>query len=160
VNAAFNGKRGLVVVRAEIFGPSGSAVLRLAVDTGATATLINVGHIAAIGYDLSLVTSRVQVTTGSGVEFVPRIKVANLKALGETRSAFPVLSHTLHPAPQLTVSWGWIFSVGAASNWTFAAVASPWNKVGCGESACGGKAESRKQKSENGTTRGNLESEI
>ena len=98
MNAAFNGKRGLVVVRAEIFGPSGSAVLRLAVDTGATATLINVGHIAAIGYDPSLVTSRVQVTTGSGVEFVPRIKVANLKALGEARSAFPVLSHTLPPS--------------------------------------------------------------
>ncbi len=39
---AFNPDRGLVVVQAEVFGPSGSVVLRLALDTGATGTLINV----------------------------------------------------------------------------------------------------------------------
>ena len=94
----FDAQAGLVIVRAEALGPSGSMVLRLALDTGATSTLISVGPLAAIGYDPSLVADRVQVTTGSGVEFVPRIKVANLKALGETRSAFPVLSHTLPPS--------------------------------------------------------------
>ena len=94
----FNAQHGLIVVLAELFGPSGSAVLRLALDTGATATLINVGHLVAIGYDPSLVSDRVQVTTGSGVEFVPRIPVTLFKALGQQRALFPILSHTLPPS--------------------------------------------------------------
>ena len=38
----FEPNRGLIIVPAEIWGPSGSAVLRLAVGTGATGTLVNV----------------------------------------------------------------------------------------------------------------------
>jgi predicted nucleotidyltransferase len=34
--------------------------------------MINVGHLVAIGYDPSLASDRVQVTTGSGVEYVSR----------------------------------------------------------------------------------------
>ncbi len=37
----FNPAQGLVVVAAELTGPQGSAVLRPALDTGATSTLIN-----------------------------------------------------------------------------------------------------------------------
>ena len=94
----FNAQEGLVIISAELFGPSGSAVLRLALDTGATTTLVNVGHLVAVGYDPSLVTDRVQVTTGSGVEFVPKIQVNLLKALGQQRVSFPILSHTLPPS--------------------------------------------------------------
>jgi hypothetical protein len=79
----FNPRVGLVIVRAEVFGPTGSIVLRLALDTGATSTLISVGPLAAVGYDPSLAPGRVQVTTGSGVEFVPRIMVQRLRALGQ-----------------------------------------------------------------------------
>ena len=82
---------GLVIIFAELFGPSGSAVLRLALDTGATATLVNVGHLVAVGYDPSLGTERVQVTTGSGVEFAPRIRVSLFKTLGQERASFPIL---------------------------------------------------------------------
>lgn len=60
--------------------------------------MINVGHLIAIGYDPSMAPDRVQVTTGSGVEFVPRIQVSRLHALGRERAAFPVLSHTLPPS--------------------------------------------------------------
>ena len=41
---------GVVVVPAEVSGPSGNVVLRLAVDTGATQTMINVGSLAVLGY--------------------------------------------------------------------------------------------------------------
>lgn len=94
----FNPERGLVVVFAELFGPSGSAVLRLAIDTGATATLINVGHLVAVGYDPALARDRVQVTTGSGVEFTPKVPITSLKTLGRERAPFTVLSHTLPPS--------------------------------------------------------------
>lgn len=93
MSSVFNPQAGLVLVRGELFGPSGSIVLRLALDTGATSTMINVGPLATVGYDPSLVPGRVQVTTGSGIEFVPRLPISQLNALGRQRFAFPVLSH-------------------------------------------------------------------
>src|SRR3954470_21099181 len=94
----FDPKKGLVVVRAELWGPAGSAVLRLALDTGATGTVVNVGMLVAVGYDPALAPDRFQVTTGSGVEFVPRITLDKVVALGQERTAFPVLGHTLPPS--------------------------------------------------------------
>lgn len=87
-----------MVVRAELFGPDGSAVLRLARDTGATSTVVSVGMLVAIGYDPALVSDRVQVTTGSGIEFAPRVILDGVVALGQERSGFPVLGHTLPPS--------------------------------------------------------------
>lgn len=56
---SFNPQRILVVVQAELFGPSGSIVLRLALDTGATGTMINIAPLTTIGYDASLAPERV-----------------------------------------------------------------------------------------------------
>ena len=44
--------------------------------------MINAGHLVAIGYDPSLASDRVQVTTGSGVEYVLRLAVSRFKTLG------------------------------------------------------------------------------
>lgn len=51
----FDPNNGLVIVRAELWGPAGSAVLRFALDTGATSTMANVGMLVALGYDPALV---------------------------------------------------------------------------------------------------------
>jgi hypothetical protein len=102
VNSKFDPKDGLVIVQAELFGPSGKIVLRLALDTGATSTMINVAPLVAIGYDPSLVSDRVQVTTGSGVEFVPQLEISRLVALEQTRIAFSILSHTSRQAREST----------------------------------------------------------
>jgi hypothetical protein len=98
VSSPFDAREGLILVSAELAGPSGSALLQLALDTGATATMVNVGHLVAVGYDPAVTPERVEVTTGSGVEFIPRIQVTCLKALGHTRGPFSVLSHTLPPS--------------------------------------------------------------
>lgn len=95
---SFNPTQGLIIVRAELEGLTGSAVLRLALDTGATSTLVNVGMLVSIGYDPSLVPDRIQVTTGSGVEYIPRVAISKLTALGQERAGFPVLCHTLPPS--------------------------------------------------------------
>ena len=87
-----------MMVQAQMFGPLGAAFLRLALDTGATDTMINAAPLTAIGYDPALAPARVQVTTGSGVEYVPRLQIARLKALGQDRAQFWVLSHTLPPS--------------------------------------------------------------
>jgi predicted aspartyl protease len=94
----FNANRGLIIIHAELFGPTGSIVLRLALDTGATGTMVNVGLLTAIGYDPSLTPDRVEVTTGSGVVYAPRLEVSRIKALGQERAYFPVLAHTLPPS--------------------------------------------------------------
>jgi len=73
-------------------------VLRLALNTGATATLVNAGMLVSIGYDPAIVAERFQVTTGSGVEFVPRITLKKITALGQEKADFPVLCHTLPPS--------------------------------------------------------------
>jgi hypothetical protein len=93
----FEPNYGLIIVRAELEGPSGNAVLRLALNTGATATMINMGMLVSIGYDPALVLDLFQVTTGSGVEFVPRIILRKIIAIGKERVDFPVLCHTLPP---------------------------------------------------------------
>src|SRR3972149_3678822 len=50
VSFPFDAQAGLVIVRAEALGLSGRMVLRLALETGATSTLISGGPLAAIGY--------------------------------------------------------------------------------------------------------------
>jgi predicted aspartyl protease len=97
LNFSFNPHAGLIVVRAELTGPGGSGILQLALDTGATTTLINVAMLVALGYDPALSPDRIQVTTGSGVEFVPRIDLQRLTALGLERYGLQVLAHTLPP---------------------------------------------------------------
>ncbi len=94
----FDAARGPIVVGAELWGPSGSCVLQLALDTGATSTLVNVGMLVAIGYDPALTADRVQVTTGSGVEFAPQVVLERISALGRQSQGLAVLAHTLPPS--------------------------------------------------------------
>jgi predicted aspartyl protease len=98
MSSTFEPHDGLIIVHAEIVGISGTAILRLALDTGATTTLINAGMLVSIGYDPALSPERVQVTTGSGIEFVPRFTLKRLTALGSEQTDFSVLCHTLPPS--------------------------------------------------------------
>lgn len=98
MHISFDSQQGLIIVRTELWGPTGSGVLRLALDTGATSTVVNVGMLVALGYDPGLAPDRVQVTTGSGIEFAPRVILDRVAALGHRRSGFPVLAHTLPPS--------------------------------------------------------------
>src|SRR5262245_29823956 len=96
--ARFDSERGLIVVPTRLWGPSGDVVVRLALDTGATGTLINWDPIVFIGYDPGAIGSRIEVTTGSGVEFVPEICVGRVEALQHEHHDFLVLCHTLPPS--------------------------------------------------------------
>ena len=82
----FDSQQGLVIIRTELWGPAGSIVLRLALDTGATGTVVNIGMLVTIGYDPGLAPDRIQITTGSGVEFAPRVTLEKITALGQERT--------------------------------------------------------------------------
>ncbi|MGH7801966.1 MAG: retropepsin-like aspartic protease [Thermodesulfobacteriota bacterium] len=94
----FDPKEGLIVVPTRLWGSTGDAVVRLALDTGATVSLVNWNLVVLLGYDPAIIPERIQITTGSGVEFVPRIIVEKIEALGQERQNFPVLCHTLPPS--------------------------------------------------------------
>ncbi len=119
MNLGFDPQQGLIIVPAELWGPKGSGVLRLALDTGATGTVVNVGMLVAVGYDPALAPDRVQITTGSGIEFAPRVILERIAALGQIRSGFPVLSHTLPPSAGVEGLLGLDFFRGQSLNVDF-----------------------------------------
>jgi predicted aspartyl protease len=94
----FDGQRGLIVVPVRVTGSSGTAVVRLALDTGATRTLINSSLLVAVGYDPTATIARIEVTTGSGVEYAVLISISKIEALGREFTQFPVLAYTLPPS--------------------------------------------------------------
>lgn len=94
----FRSDDGLVVISAEIFGPARSVQLLLAVDTGAMTTMVNPAALMVAGYDPAAMSTRVEVTTASGIDFAPVVAVERFVALGHTHSDFSVLAHTLPPS--------------------------------------------------------------
>ena len=94
----FDSTEGLIIIPTKMCGPAGDTVVRMALDTGATGSLVNWDVAVFLGYDPAVVTERIQMTTGSGVEFVPQIIVEKIKAFGLVRQNFPVLCHTLPPS--------------------------------------------------------------
>ncbi len=94
----FDRSEGLILVNARISGTIGEFRLVLALDTGATSTVINVDPLVAAGYDPATTTERKRITTGSGVEYAAVVRVSSLEALGQEVSGFPVLAHTLPPS--------------------------------------------------------------
>ena len=91
----FRPRQGLIIIPIEIFGPSGSTILRAALDTGAVYTVVSSEILTAIGYEPNLVRDRIQITTGSGLESATRINVQQINALSQSRYSFPVLAYTL-----------------------------------------------------------------
>ena len=94
----FKPHKGLIVVTVRLVGPAGASFAELALDTGASRSLVNAGKLASIGCYASPQTERAPVTTASGVEYVPLVPVAEFSVLGRERQGFPVICHTLPPS--------------------------------------------------------------
>jgi predicted aspartyl protease len=103
VTAPFNAQSGLILVDVQLWGPTGAwvALARLALDTGATSTMINTAVLVSIGYDPALSPDRVRMTTASGIEYVPRLPIARIAVLGQERQNFPIITHTLPPTASI-----------------------------------------------------------
>jgi len=94
----FDPTQGLIIIPTRLHGLGRDTIVRLALDTGATSSMINWDIGVLLGYDPASSKERIQVTTGSSVEFAPRIAVKRVEALGMCRENFPVLCHTLPPS--------------------------------------------------------------
>jgi predicted aspartyl protease len=98
----FDSKYGLIYLRAKISrrkenGKIKDLILNLALDTGATGTVISQKRLIGLGYKLKDAEDEMLITTGSGLISVPKIRVENLAALGKEKSDFLILAHDLPP---------------------------------------------------------------
>jgi predicted aspartyl protease len=91
-------QQGLVKIGAKVVGPFGDAVLQLALDSGATTTLINANRLQALGYDTANAPGKIPITTASGSVLAPQIALLQFSALGFDRVNFPVVCYTLPAA--------------------------------------------------------------
>ena len=97
MSISFDPKKGLIIVPTRLSGPKGDIVMRLALDTGATGSMVNWELVVLLGYDPAVASERIRMTTGSSVEFVPQITVRQIEALGLIQMNYPILCHTLPP---------------------------------------------------------------
>ena len=94
----FDPRAGLIVVPVRLWGPEGDTIAHLALDTGATGSLVNWDVAVLLGYDPAATRERVRMTTGSSVEFAPQIVVQRVEALGRERTDVSIVCHTLPPS--------------------------------------------------------------
>ncbi len=91
----FDPARRIVAVTALLSGPLGTTEAELALDTGASRTLISPKLLAFIGCPIPTDAEGIVVTTGSRRELMPKVRVPELKALGHSVRDFTVLAHQL-----------------------------------------------------------------
>jgi predicted aspartyl protease len=82
MSTSFEPRFGLIIVDVLLTGPTANGRLRMALDTGATFSMINKSVLATCGYIFEQESEYVEVTTASGIEMAPRIKVQAISALG------------------------------------------------------------------------------
>ena len=95
MSSPFYRRRGLIIVRCQIFGPQGDTRVRLALDTGAVQTMVSTQMLNSIGYDTEASEGDIQIMTASGVELAAEVTLDKIAALDQKRLAFTVLAHTL-----------------------------------------------------------------
>lgn len=83
------------MLQTQIWGPHGTSAVNLALDTGASSTLLSWDAFIELGYDPSTTGQRIAVTTGSGIEYCPHVNVDRLRVLGKAVPHLSVLCHGL-----------------------------------------------------------------
>ena len=91
----FDPAYGLIVVPVRLEGTTNTIITRLALDTGATTTLVSQHILGLLGYDPDAATQRQPISMGNGITFAPYVSVVRIAALGQERRDFSVIAHTL-----------------------------------------------------------------
>lgn len=92
----FDPRFNVILLRVGIEGKGGRKLyLRMALDTGASLTVIPWDAAEALGYDPARTKRRVQFMTGSGMEAAPVFAVEGMEVLGVRINRVPVLCHDL-----------------------------------------------------------------
>jgi hypothetical protein len=112
MKSKFDPTQGLIVIPTRLYGIQKDTIVRLVLDSGASGSMINWDIAVLLGYDPVSSKERIQVTTGSGVEFASRIFIRKIDALGRSMENFPMLCHTLPPSAMVDGILGFDFFRG------------------------------------------------
>lgn len=91
----FDRKQSIIICHAEIVGSGVELSLKMAVDTGATYTMIPIEAAVAIGCDYLRPHHKIEITTGSSIEYVPLITIPKFKAFGIEIKNMEAICHNL-----------------------------------------------------------------
>ncbi len=96
----FDPTAGLIIVKAELWGPGGNDIIRMAIDTGCETTTIRAATLSEVGYELTSSTDIVPVVTSSRDDDVAiAVALEHFFALGVVRDNYAILAaklpHTL-----------------------------------------------------------------
>ena len=72
-------------------------MLRLALDTGASYTMLPPEKLVTVGYTPHTATRTVEILTASGSEWTPLIQISSLRFLGCEVNDLDIVSHALPP---------------------------------------------------------------
>lgn len=93
----FDSTQSIIICHAEIISPKIDFSLKMAVDTGATYTMIPIEAAIAIGRNPLRSPRKIEITTSSGIEWVPLIIVPKFKAFGIEVRNIELVCHNLPP---------------------------------------------------------------
>ena len=91
----FNPLGSFLPYSVRLFGPSGDARARLALDTGATQSMISREIAVFMGYNLDADVRTAQLITASGEETAPVVTIQRVEALEHQRLNIPILCYDL-----------------------------------------------------------------
>ena len=97
MSVPFDPARAVIAVPTRLVGPAGEHVASLALDTGATYTIISRQIADLLGFQPEEHGPPVPLTTGSGLEHLPPMVMHKVEALEQVRRHFRVLVHSLPP---------------------------------------------------------------
>lgn len=86
---------GIILCKAKLANKKRSIFIKLAVDTGASFTMISIESALAIGIDPSKSIRHIEITTANGIVFVPIIKIPSFKCFGIEIKNMDVICHDL-----------------------------------------------------------------
>lgn len=83
MKTSFDKESNIIVVYAELKGKKNTIVVKMALDTGTSFTIIPWDIAEKLGFDPKNSPDKVLLTTGSGQEDVPRVTIPLVTALGK-----------------------------------------------------------------------------
>lgn len=92
-----NPNQSLIPVEVLLEGPEGRLLVHMALDTGATYTIVPTGTLRTIGYDPSLSPARIEFIAAGSVEHRPIVRVQAISAFGIRIPGLQVVCHDLPP---------------------------------------------------------------
>ena len=111
----FEPRAGLVIIPLKIFGPANSMVVRFAVDTGATESVLKRNVALLLGYGLGTHREKTLLTATSSKSSIVEIVTQRIEALGEVREGFPMLCSTFPRGIDVDGFLAWISCVASDS---------------------------------------------